>query len=68
MFCDRITKYDRRWKPQEREILISQYAIVIVAAEPIPKGPEKGKIVKVAKRKIPIDQISSISMRYVIYF
>ncbi len=31
----------------------------------IKKGPMKGQLVEVIKRKIPIDRIASVSLRYV---
>ena len=33
----------------------------------IKKGPEKGRIIEVVKRKIPVDRFTGVSLRYVVH-
>ena len=62
LFCDKVTKYDRRWKTQSRELVITANEIIVIATEPIKQGPEKGKLQKVAKRRLEISKIVSVSL------
>jgi myosin-1 len=63
LFCDMMTKYDRRFKPQDREVFITETYFVIVGVEKMKDGPDKGKLMKVVKRKLSLDKISAVSMR-----
>jgi myosin I len=64
LFSDTIVKYDRSFKFSQREIMITDQHVFIIGAELEKNGPNKGKLIKAVKRKIPYSQISSISLRY----
>lgn len=61
-FSASITKYDRSFKPALREFMITDKHIFFIGAEKVKDGSNKGTFVKVVKRKIPISQISSVSV------
>ncbi|XJO77043.1 hypothetical protein BDV3_001684 [Batrachochytrium dendrobatidis] len=61
-FVDAVTKYDRNFKPTQREIIVSDTHLFLIGAEKQKNGPNKGKFVKVVKRKIPLGDISSLSL------
>nr|WEL12767.1 myosin class I C [Halisarca dujardinii] len=61
-FAHLVTKYDRRFKSGKRELLLSAQNIYIIGREKIKKGPEKGRIIEVVKRQIPVDKVSSVSL------
>ncbi|KAH9270279.1 hypothetical protein BASA83_007618 [Batrachochytrium salamandrivorans] len=61
-FVDVVTKYDRNFKPTQREIIVSDEHLFLIGAEKAKSGPNKGKIVKVVKRKIQLRDVSSISL------
>lgn len=60
-------KYDRNFKSSGRELLVTDRHLYVLGSEKAKDGPNKGKFVKVLKRKVPFNQIQSISMRYTIY-
>jgi myosin-1 len=45
----------------KRDLILTGKAIFIIGREKIKKGPKKGQIIEVVKRKIPIDTIRQIS-------
>lgn len=61
-FAQTVTKYDRRFKSAKRDLLLSPQYVYFIGREKIKKGPMKGQLVEVIKRKIPLDKISSISL------
>lgn len=48
----------------KRDLLLSAKNIYLIGREQIKKGPEKGVIQDVVKRKLPLEQIQSVSLRY----
>ncbi|KAI8818072.1 amoeboid myosin I-like protein [Fimicolochytrium jonesii] len=62
VFADRVTKYDRKFKPVTRELLLTESALVIVGTEKEKSGPNKGRLVKVIKQQIPFSEIQGVSM------
>jgi myosin-1 len=65
-FADVVQKFDRKFKPSPREFLITDNAVILIGAEKEKNGPNKGKFVKVIKRKIPFKDIGSVSLRWVL--
>lgn len=63
IFADNVTKYDRRYKPQPRTLLVTATQVNIIAYEKATEGPQKGKEVHVFKRQINISSIKTISVR-----
>lgn len=61
-FADKVNKYDRRFKVSKRDLLLSAKNIYLIGREQIKKGPEKGVIKDVVKRKLALEQIQSISL------
>eukprot|EP01137_Pigoraptor_chileana_P027899 Opistho-2@11102 len=61
-FADTVTKYDRRYKLQKRDMLLSDKFIYLIALEKVKQGPEKGKFAHVIKRQLPLEQIASLSL------
>lgn len=61
-FADRVIKYDRRFKTGRRELLLSAQNVYLIGREKIKKGPEKGRVIEVVKRKIPVDRFTGVSL------
>ncbi|XP_072166992.1 unconventional myosin-If-like [Diadema setosum] len=61
-FADKVNKYDRRFKITKRDLLLSARNVYLIGREQIKKGPEKGQIKDVIKRKIPLNHIRSVSL------
>ncbi|XP_066913408.1 unconventional myosin-Ie-like [Clytia hemisphaerica] len=61
-FAHTVEKYDRRFKGMKRDLLLTPKHIYLIGREKIKKGPEKGKIVEVVKRKLTMNDISSITL------
>jgi myosin-1 len=61
-FSQTVTKYDRRFKTQKRDLLLSPSHVYLIGREKIKKGPMKGQFVEVIKRKIPLDHVGGASL------
>ncbi|XP_060788496.1 unconventional myosin-If isoform X2 [Neoarius graeffei] len=61
-FADSVNKYDRRFKSIKRDLILTPKGIYLIGREKIKKGPEKGQIKEVLKRKLEIGSIRSISL------
>ncbi|KAJ3300326.1 Unconventional myosin-Ie [Borealophlyctis nickersoniae] len=61
-FADNVTKYDRKFKPTQRELLVTETCVIMVGVEKEKSGPNKGKLVKAIKRKIPFAEIQAVSV------
>eukprot|EP01147_Barroeca_monosierra_P002529 gene2529-5449_t len=61
-FAYTVVKYDRRFRPQKRDLLLTAKAIYIIGREKQKKGPNKGEILEVIKRNIPMNAIGSVSL------
>ncbi|TSY41753.1 Unconventional myosin-If [Bagarius yarrelli] len=62
-FADSVNKYDRRFKCIKRDLILTPKGIYLIGREKIKKGPEKGQIKEVLKRKLDIGVIRSVSLR-----
>ncbi|KAI8809341.1 myosin IF [Cladochytrium replicatum] len=62
IFADIITKYDRKFKSVERQLLVTETHLFMIGEEKEKSGPNKGKFVKVVKRKIGIQDIAGVSL------
>ena len=62
LYCNIVRKYDRRWKFQERESIVTDQAWYLIGAEKISDGPDKGKLQKVVKRQIPLEHLTSVTL------
>uniref|UniRef100_A0AAR2J0Y6 Osteoclast-stimulating factor 1 n=1 Tax=Pygocentrus nattereri TaxID=42514 RepID=A0AAR2J0Y6_PYGNA len=61
-FADSVTKYDRRFKSIKRDLILTPKGIYLIGREKVKKGPEKGQIKEVLKRKLDIGSIRSVSL------
>ncbi|KAK6468129.1 unconventional myosin-If-like [Huso huso] len=61
-FADSVNKYDRRFKSIKRDLILTPKGIYLIGREKIKKGPEKGQIKEVLKRKMEIQSIRSVSL------
>ncbi|KAM9254494.1 unconventional myosin-If [Cariama cristata] len=61
-FADSITKYDRRFKPIKRDFILTPKYFYLIGREKVKKGPEKGQIKEVLKKKVELQAVSSISL------
>ncbi|NXL85140.1 MYO1F protein, partial [Alectura lathami] len=61
-FADSITKYDRRFKPIKRDFILTPKYFYLIGREKVKKGPEKGQIKEVLKKKVEIQAVSGVSL------
>eukprot|EP00047_Mylnosiga_fluctuans_P003550 m.229694 g.229694 ORF g.229694 m.229694 type:complete len:1076 (-) comp11945_c0_seq1:83-3310(-) len=61
-FAYSVNKYDRRFRPQLRDLMLTANAIYLVGREKVAKGPNKGEIVEVLKRRLEFNEIGSVSL------
>jgi myosin-1 len=61
-FADSCDKYDRKFKNVRRECLLTESDFVMLGMEKEKEGPNKGKFVKIVKRRIAFKDISGISL------
>ncbi|NWH69855.1 MYO1F protein, partial [Piaya cayana] len=61
-FADSITKYDRRFKPIKRDFILTPKYFYLIGREKVKKGPEKGQIKEVLKKKVELQAVSSVSL------
>ncbi|TPX34504.1 hypothetical protein SmJEL517_g02861 [Synchytrium microbalum] len=61
-FGQEVTKYDRKFKPSKLELLITETAVYLIGLDKAKDGPNKGKLVKAIKRKIPLSGVGGISV------
>uniref|UniRef100_A0A8C9YHC5 Osteoclast-stimulating factor 1 n=1 Tax=Sander lucioperca TaxID=283035 RepID=A0A8C9YHC5_SANLU len=61
-FADSVNKYDRRFKSIKRDLIMTPKGIYLIGREKVKKGPEKGQIKEVLKRKLEFGSISGVSL------
>ncbi|KAK1124066.1 hypothetical protein K0M31_007090 [Melipona bicolor] len=61
-FAEVVKKYDRRFKISRKELILTNKFLYLIGREQIKKGPTKGKLVEVIKRKLSFSQISYVSL------
>ncbi|XP_029286156.1 unconventional myosin-If [Cottoperca gobio] len=61
-FADSVNKFDRRFKSIKRDLILTPKGIYLIGREKVKKGPEKGQIKEVLKRKLEFGSISGISL------
>ncbi|XP_071858540.1 unconventional myosin-Ie isoform X1 [Bombus fervidus] len=61
-FAEVVKKYDRRFKTSRINFILTNKYLYLIGQEQIKKGPEKGKLVEIIKRKLPFNQISYVSL------
>ncbi|XP_009665469.2 unconventional myosin-If isoform X1 [Struthio camelus] len=61
-FADSVTKYDRRFKPIKRDFILTPKYFYLIGREKVKKGPEKGQIKEVLKKKVEIQAVNGVSL------
>ncbi|XP_030075158.1 unconventional myosin-If [Microcaecilia unicolor] len=61
-FAASINKYDRRFKSIKRDLMLTPKHLYLIGREKVKKGPEKGQIKEVLKKKVEIQAIRSVSL------
>ncbi|XP_028259817.1 unconventional myosin-If isoform X2 [Parambassis ranga] len=61
-FADSVNKFDRRFKSIKRDMILTPKGIYLIGREKVKKGPEKGQIKEVLKRKLEFGSISGVSL------
>ncbi|XP_037553770.1 unconventional myosin-If [Nematolebias whitei] len=61
-FADSVNKFDRRFKSIKRDLILTPKCIYLIGREKVKKGPEKGLIKEVLKRKLDFANISGVSL------
>uniref|UniRef100_A0A8C7YKZ2 Osteoclast-stimulating factor 1 n=1 Tax=Oryzias sinensis TaxID=183150 RepID=A0A8C7YKZ2_9TELE len=61
-FADSVNKFDRRFKSIKRDLILTPKGIYLIGREKVKKGPEKGQIKEVLKRKMEFESISGVSL------
>ncbi|RLV90676.1 hypothetical protein DV515_00014372, partial [Chloebia gouldiae] len=61
-FADSVTKYDRRFKPIKRDFILTPKYFYLIGREKMKKGPEKGQIKEVLKKKVELQAVSGVSL------
>ncbi|XP_013862815.1 unconventional myosin-If [Austrofundulus limnaeus] len=61
-FADSVNKFDRRFKSIKRDLILTPKGIYLIGREKVKKGPEKGLIKEVLKRKLDFGNISGVSL------
>lgn len=61
-FTYTVVKYDRRFRPQKRDLLLTAQYIYIIGREKQKKGPNKGEVFEVVKRKLELASIGHVSL------
>ncbi|XP_041967464.1 unconventional myosin-If [Alosa sapidissima] len=61
-FADSANKFDRRFKSIKRDLILTPKGIYLIGREKEKKGPEKGMIKEVLKRKLELGSIRAISL------
>ncbi|XP_025031311.1 unconventional myosin-If-like [Python bivittatus] len=61
-FADSVTKYDRRFKPIKRDFILTPKHLYLIGREKVKKGPEKGQIREVLKKKLEVQRVNRVSL------
>ncbi|XP_020789005.1 unconventional myosin-If [Boleophthalmus pectinirostris] len=61
-FADSVNKFDRRFKSIKRDLILTPKGIYLIGREKEKKGPDKGLIKEVLKRKLEFGSISGVSL------
>uniref|UniRef100_A0A8C5U5K4 Myosin IF n=1 Tax=Malurus cyaneus samueli TaxID=2593467 RepID=A0A8C5U5K4_9PASS len=59
-FADSVT--NRRFKPIKRDFILTPKCFYLIGREKVKKGPEKGQIKEVLKKKVELQAVSGVSL------
>lgn len=57
VFAQTVDKFDRRFRKSKRDLILTRSHVYLIGRMQIKKGPEKGKVVDVIKRKIELENV-----------
>ncbi|ROT72066.1 Myosin-Ie [Penaeus vannamei] len=61
-FALTVDKFDRRFKKTKRDLILTKSHLYLIGRMQVKKGPEKGQIKDVIKRKIDLENISQATL------
>ncbi|KAH7717055.1 unconventional myosin-If [Aphelenchoides avenae] len=61
-FAHSVNKYDRKFRVKKTDLLVTSKALTLVGREIEKKGVNKGKLIDVVKRQIPLEHIEAIGL------
>ncbi|XP_045146234.1 unconventional myosin-If [Echinops telfairi] len=61
-FADSVTKYDRRFKPIKRDLILTPKCVYVIGREKAKKGPEKGQVREILKKKLELPALRGVSL------
>ncbi|KAG8519236.1 Unconventional myosin-If [Galemys pyrenaicus] len=61
-FADSVTKYDRRFKSIKRDLILTPKCVYVIGREKVKKGPEKGQVREILKKKVEIQALRGVSL------
>uniref|UniRef100_A0A8C5SFQ8 Myosin IF n=1 Tax=Laticauda laticaudata TaxID=8630 RepID=A0A8C5SFQ8_LATLA len=61
-FADSVTKYDRRFKSIKRDLILTPKHLYLIGREKVKRGPEKGQIREVLKKKLEVQRVNQVSL------
>lgn len=61
-FAETVKKYDRRFKVNKRDLILTARYIYLIGREKVKKGPAKGQLTEVIKRKISLENVINITV------
>ncbi|XP_021100855.1 unconventional myosin-If isoform X3 [Heterocephalus glaber] len=61
-FADSVTKYDRRFKPIKRDLILTPKCVYVIGREKVKKGPEKGQVREILKKKLELQTLRGVSL------
>ncbi|XP_054981018.1 unconventional myosin-If [Sorex araneus] len=61
-FADSVTKYDRRFKPIKRDLILTPKCVYVIGREKVKKGPQKGQVREVLKKKLEIQALRGVAL------
>jgi len=60
-FALTVDEYNKRFKPEKRDLILTQKAVWLIGREKVKSGSEKGKLVPTVIRKLNLDKIAKVS-------
>lgn len=61
-FALTVDKFDRRFRRMKRDLILTKSNIYLIGRVKVDKGPEKGNVVDVIKRKIELENVSQATL------
>ncbi|KAF2366369.1 SH3 domain [Trinorchestia longiramus] len=62
LFALTVDKYDRKFRPQKRDLVVTDSCLWLIGREKAKTGPYKGQYVEALKRKLPLQHIKQLEL------